>query len=225
MGNLNTMGNNLKTTLFKHFFDVIMFLPNKEIKEYIFREWVDYMDVNVSMESLNRNLSSKKLPNLTQEEFDYELGFIKHVIGRFLTGNTFNMENSFKLMKEKKWDKFYVFVDIHSTILYPDYGGMSKKYCPYAKEVLKKMTKDKRTALILYTCSYPNEIEEYIEFFKKDGIKFDNVNKNPEVANTRGGFFQDKPYMNMLLDDKSGFVPEYDWFVIDCAYRKYFIFD
>jgi hypothetical protein len=41
------------------------------------------------------------------------------------------------------------------------------------------------------------------------------------VANTRGGYFEDKPYMNVLLDDKAGFCPEFDWFMIDYVLNKY----
>jgi len=32
-------------------------------------------------------------------------------------------ENGFKRMEERGWEQIYVFVDIHSTVLYPDYIG------------------------------------------------------------------------------------------------------
>ncbi len=146
---------------------------------------------------------------------------IKHIIGRLLTINAFNIEQAFKTIKERNWDRIYVFVDIHSTVLYPDYGKVAKEYYPMAKEVLYKLTTDPRIKLVLYTCSYPHEIEEYLKFFSTDGIIFDYVNKNPEVANTRGGYFEDKPYMNILFEDKSGFVGEYDWWVVNKLLNKY----
>jgi hypothetical protein len=146
---------------------------------------------------------------------------IKHIIGRMLTSNNFNIDHAFKTIKERNWDTIYVFVDIHGTVLYPDYGKVAKEYYPMAKEVLYKLTTDPRIKLVLYTCSYPHEIDEYLVFFAKDGIVFDYVNKNPEVANTRGGYFEDKPYMNILFEDKAGFVGEYDWYVVDKIFKRH----
>ena len=144
---------------------------------------------------------------------DYK--FVKHIIGRLLIDNNFNIDNSFQIMKERNWEHFYMFIDIHATILYPDYGGIAKIYYPLAKEILQKLCIEPRIKLIMYTCSHPHEIDEYIEFFKKDNIVFDYINKNPEVENTRGGYFVDKPYMNVLLDDKGGFNGLYDWYILN----------
>lgn len=146
---------------------------------------------------------------------------VKHIIGRLLTENNFNLKEAFKTMESRGWDRIYVFVDIHGTVLKPDYNKIAKQYYPKSKEVLQRLSKDKRFKLILYTCSYPVEIIEYIDFFKKDGIVFDFINKNPEVINTRGGYFEDKPYMNVLLEDKAGFVGEYDWYILNYELNKY----
>lgn len=145
----------------------------------------------------------------------------KHIIGRLFTINNFNIQQAFKVLKERQWDTIYVFVDIHGTVLKPDYGKVAVEYYPGAKEVLQHLTNDFRIKLVLYTCSFPHEIQEYIDFFSKDNIVFDYVNKNPEVTSTRGGYFEDKPYMNILLEDKAGFVGEYDWFIVDCEFKKY----
>lgn len=114
--------------------------------------------------------------------------------------------------KERNWDKIYWAIDIHGTILVPDYKSVvdsdqNFEFYPMAKECLQKLTQSP-DSLILYTCSWHGEIEVYKEFFAKHGIVFDHVNCNPEVGNTRYGYYEDKPYFNVLLDDKAGFEPE-----------------
>ena len=63
----------------------------------------------------------------------------------------------------------------------------------------------------LYTCSYPKEIQEYINFFKEHDIEFTFINKNPDVENTIYGYYEDKPYFNVLFEDKAGFDAKNDW--------------
>ena len=121
--------------------------------------------------------------------------------------------NHFNAIKKKKWDYTYWFVDIHSTILKPTYkrGDIGGEYYAYAKEVLQGLTKDKAVKLVMYTCSHPEEIKEYIKFFENDGILFDFVNENPDVKNDAYGNYEKKPYINVLLDDKAGFDAWEDW--------------
>ena len=214
----------LKSEIIEKFSEVILLLPDSEVKNIIFQQWIGYFDEVNGFKLVNTILENKGLPKISKKHFEEDLKFIKHIIGRLFIDNVFNFENSFKMLKDRNWEHFYLFVDIHATILYPDYGGLSKKYYPYAKEMLKKLSKDKRIKLALYTCSYPNEIKEYIEFFEKDGIHFEYINKNPDVPNTRGGYFEDKPYMNILLDDKAGFVAEWDWYMIDYVLNKHIDF-
>src|SRR5690606_24304380 len=87
-------------------------------------------------------------------------------------------------------------------------------FYPLAKEVLVELSNRKDIMLGLYTCSYPREIELYMEFFKSKGINFDMVNRNVDIENTSYGYFNEKPYMNVLLEDKAGFKAEYDWYII-----------
>ena len=63
----------------------------------------------------------------------------------------------------------------------------------------------------MYTCSHPEEIVQYQQFFKSHDIHFDYVNSNPEVVNGGFGFYDDKPYFNVLFEDKAGFDAEEDW--------------
>lgn len=124
-------------------------------------------------------------------------------------------EKAYKRKEEKNWFKIFIFCDIHETILYPDYSNTKPlKFYYYAKETLQLLSTLKDVELGLYTCSHPEEIENYQKFFKENDINFIYVNKNPDVSDSRYGYYQDKPYFNILLEDKSGFDAETDWLPI-----------
>lgn len=127
------------------------------------------------------------------------------------------IENSFKKARERRWDRTYWFVDIHDTILIPNYGGTeAEEFYPLAKETLQLMSKRSDIVLSLYTCSWPREIQDYLLKFDEHNIRFDFINKNKDVKNTEYGYYLDKPYMNVLFDDKAGFNAKNDWqYVID----------
>jgi len=124
--------------------------------------------------------------------------------------------NNFYEDKPKRgWDKGYFFFDIHGTILKPNYtyGDTPKDFYPYAQETLQFISKLSDICMIIYTCSHPNEIEEYIKLFNENGIRFQYVNENPEIKTDTNGYgcYDKKPYMNVLFEDKSGFDPMEDW--------------
>jgi len=123
------------------------------------------------------------------------------------------IEKSLRVAKERGWDKTFWAIDIHDTITESNYvvGEITTKFAPMAEEVLKYLSTRKDICLILYTCSYKKEIKKYQDFFKSKDINFQYVNKNPEVANMSYGYFKDKMYFNVLLDDKAGFDKEKDW--------------
>ena len=124
-------------------------------------------------------------------------------------------DKAFQKKEERNWDVIYVFVDIHETMIHPTYelkGEM--RFYPYAIEVLWAMTQRDDISLGLYTCSYPEEIENYIKSFKERGIEFDHVNKNDWEESNKYGCFKQKPYFNVLLEDKAGFDPEEDWLML-----------
>jgi hypothetical protein len=122
------------------------------------------------------------------------------------------------LIKHPTWGFTYWFCDIHSSIVIPNYNNnkIPTEFYPYAKEVLQMLSKRDDVVLALYTCSHPHEQEEYIKFFKENDIDFKYVNKNPEVkTNNNGyGYYEDKPYFNVLIEDKAGFDAEVDWLEI-----------
>ena len=95
-------------------------------------------------------------------------------------------EAAFRRKREKNWEKIYVVVDIHDTIL--------RDIC-----------------LILWSGCYPDRLEKYRQRFAADGIHFDYINENPEVGNSAFQNFDKKLYFNVGIDDKFGFDPETDW--------------
>ena len=119
---------------------------------------------------------------------------------------------AFQKMKERKWDKIYVLVDIHDTILEACYHNKEEhKWFPYAKEALEIMSHAQNISLILWSSTHPSILEEYVAFFKENGIRFNFVNKNTDEANTSLSCFDDKTYFNVGIDDKFGFEAEKDW--------------
>src|SRR4051812_19651719 len=122
------------------------------------------------------------------------------------------IENCLRIAKERKWLKTYWAFDIHGTILKSNFkrDSISTEFFPGAIEVMQLLNKRKDIVKILYTCSYPNEIEQYLELFKKHDIHFDYINQNPEVPDGSYGYYQNKFYINVLMDDKAGFDGETD---------------
>lgn len=123
------------------------------------------------------------------------------------------IENCLRSAKERGWEKTYWAIDIHGTILKPNYktNEISREFYPDAVEALQLLGKRKDIVKILYTCSYPHEIEQYIAHFANHGIHFDHINSNPEVIDGAYGYYTDKFYFNVLMDDKAGFDGETDW--------------
>lgn len=125
------------------------------------------------------------------------------------------INNLEKIKDERNWDKTFWAFDIHGTIIKPNYSsdGIPTEIYDGAVEVLQMLSMDPEVCLILYTCSHPHEIEQYLELFVKHQIHFDYVNENPEVKTDLGGYgcYDKKPYFNILFEDKAGFDPLTDW--------------
>ena len=123
--------------------------------------------------------------------------------------------NAWSTAKARNWNKLYFAVDLHRTCLIPNYEkGIPTQFYAGAEETLRTMSERSDIVLIMYTCSHPEEIELYKELFISKGITFIYVNENPEVPDNVYGYFKDKFYFNVLLDDKAGFNPTYDWEVV-----------
>ena len=126
------------------------------------------------------------------------------------------IEKAFATKERRGWEKTYWAFDIHETILEPNWvaGVLPKTFYPGAREALQMISKREEIVSILYTCSYPAEIADYLAYFRENHIHFNYVNENPEVKNTGFGNFDKKPYFNVLFEDKAGFDAEQDWFEV-----------
>jgi hypothetical protein len=129
------------------------------------------------------------------------------------------IDRQFKVMEKRGWDKIFYYFDIHDTILKANYDNDAElEWYPHAKDVLQYLSKRKDIDISLFTCSYPQEIQRYMKFFDEHDIKFKYVNKNPDVKNTTYGYYEDKPYFNVLFEDKAGFDADEDWLLV----KEYF---
>ncbi len=135
------------------------------------------------------------------------------------------IERSFKVSKARGHNKMYIAVDIHETMVTSNYikGNISTEFYKGAKETLQYLSKRKDVVLIMFTCSYQEEIEKYLEYFEFCGIDFKYCNENPEVktGDDNHGNYDKKFYFNILLDDKAGFNVEEDWDIIYNTFLKY----
>lgn len=126
-----------------------------------------------------------------------------------------SFETAFKRMKEKGWDKIYILVDIHDTVFEATYSKDEYyRWFPYAKEALHLMSINPRISLILWSSSYTEAIEKYIDTFEKSKIHFDMVNVNKETEDNELSCFAQKTYFNVGIDDKFGFDARVDWEMI-----------
>jgi len=135
------------------------------------------------------------------------------------------IDKMFKHAREHQWYETYWAIDVHGTILIPTFrkNSFDSDFYPFAKEALQIITKRRDIILILSTSSYPEEIEHYMKVFKENDIHFKYVNENPEIDSEKGnfGYYKDKYYFNVLIDDKAGFVPEIEWHLIYKLMQKY----
>lgn len=123
-----------------------------------------------------------------------------------------SFDRAFARMRRRNWEHIYVLVDIHDTVFEACYHNEEKhKWYPFAKEALQLMSYATNIKLILWTSSYREIINEYLEYFKANSISFDMVNSNSETTNNELSCFDEKTYFNVGIDDKFGFDAETDW--------------
>lgn len=133
------------------------------------------------------------------------------------------LHTQYENAKRRRWDRMYWAIDLHSTLILPTYDQMTAadvRYYPHADDVMRVLSQRPDARLILYTCSWPAEIQEYQRRFVADGIRFDWVSENPEVGQTEYGDYSKKPYFNLLLDDKAGFDAGSDWLALRRALER-----
>ena len=135
------------------------------------------------------------------------------------------IDKMFKHAFEKEWYETYWAFDIHGTILVPTFrkDSYDSDFYPWAKETLQLISKRKDIVMIIYTSSYPEEIEHYLKVFKENDIHFKYVNENPDIDSSKGNFghYENKFYFNVLIEDKAGFKPETEWYQIYSLLKHY----
>lgn len=121
-------------------------------------------------------------------------------------------KTAFEAFKARNWDHIYVLVDVHGVMMEPNYGGISSEIYEECLHPLQILSSDPKVKLIMWTCSNHHHVERYREIFKDNGIIFDYTNENPEVDHKEAsGDYSVKLYANVIMDDKAGFEPRYDW--------------
>ena len=123
-----------------------------------------------------------------------------------------SFRKAFLLKKTRNWERIYVLIDIHDTIFHATYNAKETyEWMPFAKETLQLMSSRNDICLILWSSSYENKLNEYVEYLLNNNIKIDFVNKNPLEKNSILSDFSTKFYFNVGIDDKFGFDPYEDW--------------
>lgn len=124
-------------------------------------------------------------------------------------------QKEFQKKTDRKWDKIYVLVDIHDTVIPSDYKSDGRLLTCYehSLECLQLMSAREDVYLILWSSCTQETAKFYLDFFEKNNIIFGSFNDNPEESNTPYACFDKKPYFNVILDDKAGFEPE-DWLTL-----------
>lgn len=129
---------------------------------------------------------------------------------------------AFNRKAEKNWEKIYVIVDIHDTILRACYEQQETyDYFPHARQALRQLSRRKDICLILWTACDQDKLAAYIRHFEQNGIHFDYANENPEVGNTELSCFDHKLYFNVGIDDKFGFDAHTDWLEVKRALQAH----
>lgn len=134
------------------------------------------------------------------------------------------IETCFEVAARRKWERTYWAFDIHGTMVEPNYkkDDIPTKFYPGAMEVLQMISKRSDIGTILYTCSHPHEVVNYMKFFKENDINFDFIHDNTEVVTDGSyGYYDKKPYFNVLFEDKAGFDPMNDWIYVKEMLEKY----
>ena len=120
-------------------------------------------------------------------------------------------EKAFSDKEKNNWDKIYVLVDVHDTIMQGTHKNEDYLWYPQALDVLKEMSDMDDICLILWTGSHKETINKIVTKLKAQGIYFDYINENPEVGDTNFYCSSGKLYFNVGIDDRFGFDVERDW--------------
>lgn len=121
-------------------------------------------------------------------------------------------KNANTIKHQRDWDTLYILLDIHGTVMVPNWDGYSTEFYPKAIEALQEISKDKTYKIILWTCSKELDRLHYKGLLEERGIPIYSINENPDTeGKLNWGDYSQKLYCNVILDDKAGFDPHTDW--------------
>ena len=129
-------------------------------------------------------------------------------------------KRAFEIAAERNWDNLAIAVDLHGTVFIPTYSTtLSTEFYPYAKEALQKITAHGMLNMYMYTCSHHADKEQMAFMLHSNFIymEIESYKVTVDLMNIKNTSFQnfvDKPYFNILLEDKAGFDPKKDWKLI-----------
>lgn len=128
-----------------------------------------------------------------------------------MTGVAKALRKAFEQMESKKWDKIYILVDLHGTVI-KCHEDDEPSFYDKAIPVLKEMSSRPDICLIAWTGAHDVILLRTLDrLWNRWGINVNYVNKNPEVQssehyNAESG----KLYFNVCIDDRCGF-SQRDW--------------
>lgn len=125
--------------------------------------------------------------------------------------NLCNIKKTFEDYKSKGWDRIFILIDVHGTIIPNGKHDAFSFITKDAEEVLRWFSNRPEIRLILWSSSYAKELHDIQLWLYSIGINFEYLNQNPEVTNTERACFDQKLYYNILIEDRAGFEPLQDW--------------
>jgi hypothetical protein len=137
-------------------------------------------------------------------------------------------EKAFALAKERGWKHIAVAVDLHGTVFRPTYSDeLAIEYYDKAQGCLKLMSEEYEgitPLMYMYTCTPYDVQHRYMNFFRRSQYitmyTKDVVQAVMKIENNSFQNFEDKPYFNVLLEDKAGFNPDRDWDIIHDYFKN-----
>jgi len=121
------------------------------------------------------------------------------------------INRAIKKKNKRKHPFLFWAIDVHDTIIKSTYDDSRiYKFLPYAIRALQMISADPEMKIILYSCSYQDQMNDLIDHLKTKAIQVDYVNENPECGNSQLADFSKKFYFDILIDDKAGFDRD-DW--------------
>jgi len=135
--------------------------------------------------------------------------------------NVFNIEKAFNDKTTRNWEKLFICVDLHDTIIQGKHS-LNKdniEYLPNAIKVLQNLSKRKDIVLILWSSSHIVTVAKALDKLEKQGVYFKYVNNNPECPSNEMCDFSKKFYINIIFDDKAGFEKD-DWFLVEKELKR-----